>query len=83
MALAGIHMTDIPPLSYEKHLFHEKNIRSVTANTRADGHTLLRLAGEIPIRTHTETFPLESAEEALLKLKRGDLEGAAVLSVGR
>lgn len=50
LALAGIHMSDIPPLNYETHLFYAKTLRSVTANTRADGEGLLREAAEIPIR---------------------------------
>ena len=48
LALAGIYLTDIPTLNYERHLFHEKNLRSVTANTRRDGEELLRIAAEIP-----------------------------------
>jgi alcohol dehydrogenase, propanol-preferring len=79
LALAGIYMTQIPPLDYEKHLFYEKNLRSVTANTRQDGEELLRLGIEIPIRTHTDVFPLERANEALQKLKHDQIEGAGVL----
>ncbi len=74
-------MTPIPPLDYERHLFYEKNLRSVTANTRRDGAELLKLAAEIPIRTHTETFPLEAANEALQRLKHDQIEGAGVLQI--
>lgn len=81
LALAGIYMTSIPGLDYEKHLFYEKNIHSVTANTREDGLGLLRLASEIPIRTETEVFPLHDANEALLRLKRGGIEGSGILRV--
>jgi propanol-preferring alcohol dehydrogenase len=79
LALAGIYMSQIPSLDYEKHLFYERNIRSVTANTRKDGEELLRLGLEIPIRTHTDVFPLERANEALQKLKHDGIEGAGVL----
>lgn len=50
LALAGIHMTDVPQLRYERHLFHERNVHSVTANTREDGRELLAEAASIPIR---------------------------------
>jgi len=80
LALAGIHLSEIPPLDYEKHLFYERNLRSVTANTRADGEELLRLAGEIPIHAHTVPFALEQANTALTQLKHDGFEGAAVLA---
>jgi propanol-preferring alcohol dehydrogenase len=79
LALAGIYMSEIPPLDYERHLFYERNIRSVTANTRRDGEELLRLGAEIPIHTHTEVFPLEEANEALQRLKHDGIQGAGVL----
>src|ERR1700723_3045288 len=53
LAVAGIYLSPIPTLDYERHLFNEKELRSVTANTRADGEEFLKIAGEIPIRTHT------------------------------
>lgn len=81
LAIAGIYLTDIPPLNYERHLFHEKNICSVTANTRADGEALLRLAAEIPIRPQISTFPLEDANRALRQLKRDGIQGTGVLVV--
>ena len=81
LALAGIYLTDIPRLEYERHLFHEKNLRSVTANTRRDGEELLRIAGEIPIRPHTEAFALEQANEALRRLKHDAIAGAGVLQI--
>lgn len=81
LALAGIYLTDIPRLEYERHLFHEKNLRSVTANTREDGEELLRIAGEIPIRPRTTSFPLEQANEALRRLKHDAIAGAGVLRV--
>jgi propanol-preferring alcohol dehydrogenase len=79
LALAGIHLTDIPPLAYERHLFYERQIRSVTANTRADGVELLRLAAEIPLRPTTVAFPLGDANVALLQLKHDAIRGAGVL----
>ena len=79
LSIAGIYLTPIPTLDYERHLFNEKEIRSVTANTRADGGELLRLAAEIPIRTRTISMPLEDASKALRMLKHDELKGAAVL----
>jgi propanol-preferring alcohol dehydrogenase len=82
LALAGIYLTQIPPLDYERHLFHERTLRSVTANTRRDGEELLRYASEIPIRPHTVPFALADANEALRQLKHDGFEGAGVLMVG-
>ncbi len=79
LALAGIYLTDIPTLNYERHLFHEKNLRSVTANTRADGRELLRIAAEIPLRPQTSTFPLQDANRALQQLKHDAIRGSGVL----
>ena len=79
LALAGIYMTPIPSLDYERDLFYERNLRSVTANTRADGEELLAEAARIPIRPATTTFPLEDANQALALLKRGGFAGAGVL----
>ncbi len=81
LALAGIYLSDIPALQYERHLFHEKNLRSVTANTRADGDELLRLAAEIPIRPQTTVFPLRDANRALQQLKHDAIQGSGVLLV--
>ena len=79
LSIAGIYITPIPTLDYERHLFNEKEIRTVTANTRADGNELLRLAAAIPIRSHTISMPLDDATQALCMLKHDDLKGAAVL----
>ncbi len=81
VALAGIYMTPVPRLDYAECLFHEKNLRSVEANTRADGEDLLREAAEIPIRPEVTTFPLERANEALVALKRDEINGTGVLVV--
>ena len=82
LALAGIYMTAVPPLDYDRDLFYERTVRSVTANTRADGEELLAEAARIPIRTATTTFPLEQANRALALLKRGGFAGAGVLLTG-
>jgi alcohol dehydrogenase, propanol-preferring len=81
VAIAGIHMTPIPALDYDRELFGERAIRSVTANTRQDGLDLLREAAAIPIRPRTERFRLQDANAALQKLKAGAIKGAAVLQV--
>lgn len=79
LALAGIYMTDIPEMNYENHLFYEKNVHSVTANTRQDGNELLQAAAEIPIRPQVQLFAMEQANEALIQLKRDSIQGSAVL----
>jgi len=79
LALAGIHMTAIPELDYERDLYHERTVRSVTASTRRDGEALLRLAAEIPIRTDVTAYQLSDANKVLAAVKRGEVRGAAVL----
>lgn len=81
LAIAGIHLSEIPPLDYQLHLFQEREIRSVTANTREDGRALLDLAARIPIHARTTSYPLEAANEALLDLKSDRVRGAAVLDL--
>jgi propanol-preferring alcohol dehydrogenase len=83
LALAGIHLTDIPPLRYADHLFQERQVRSVTANTRQDGEEFLAIAADIPIRVETVTYPLEDADRALRDLAHDRITGAAVLRVPR
>ena len=75
-------MSDTPPLGYDRELFHERQIRSVTANTRRDGEDLLRIAGRIGVQVHTTAYPLERADAALADLAHDRLTGAAVLRVG-
>jgi propanol-preferring alcohol dehydrogenase len=77
---AGIHMSDIPSFPYEW-LWGERVIRSVANLTRSDGEDFLALAPTIPVRTQVERFALEEANEALDRLRRGDLHGSAVLVV--
>lgn len=75
---AGIHMSDIPSFPYSL-LWGERTVTSVANLTREDGHEFMRIAGEIDLRPAIETFPLESANEALRALASGALRGAAVL----
>ena len=82
LAIAGIHLSDVPPLRYADELFEERQLRSVTANTRADGDALLALAEAIPIRTTTVAYPFERADTALADLAHGRVTGAAVIHVG-
>jgi propanol-preferring alcohol dehydrogenase len=79
LALAGIHMSAVPALEYEPHLFHEKTITSVEANTRADGEELLAAAAAIPIRPRCEPIPFEEANRALQLVKEDAVGGTAVL----
>jgi propanol-preferring alcohol dehydrogenase len=81
LAIAGIHLTDIPVLSYERHLFEERSLTSVTANTRADGEELLRLASRIRPRVATVPYPFERADEALADLAADRVNGVAVLRI--
>ena len=81
LALAGIHMTPIPSLDYDREVFGERVIRSVTANTRQDGLDLLREAAAIPIKPRTVSFRLDEANRALQDLKAGRYSGAGVLTV--
>jgi propanol-preferring alcohol dehydrogenase len=79
VSLAGIHMTPIPEMEYESCLFHEKNLRSVEANTRDDGKALLREAAEIPIRPEVTCFPLSEANDVLVALKEDRVDGTGLL----
>lgn len=80
VVLAGIHMTQVPPLDYREHLFREKRLTSVTANTRADGDELFRLATALSIRADVTTYAFEEADRALSDLAAGAVTGVAVLS---
>ncbi|HOW85333.1 MAG TPA: zinc-dependent alcohol dehydrogenase family protein [Candidatus Aminicenantes bacterium] len=79
---AGIHMTPIPEMDYDRYLYHERRMLSVANATRRDGEELLDIAAEIPVRTTVRTYPLEAANEALDDLASGRLDAAAVLKVG-
>ncbi|MGW3012350.1 zinc-dependent alcohol dehydrogenase family protein [Streptomyces sp. NPDC001219] len=82
LALAGIHLTDIPPLTYQRHLFYERNLRSVTSNTREDGREFLATAARIGIHVTVSPYPLSRAPEALADLAADRVHGAAVLTPG-
>jgi alcohol dehydrogenase, propanol-preferring len=79
LAIAGIHLSDVPALHYESELFYEKEVRSVTSNTREDGREFLALAARHGVHATTHTYPLSEADRALRDLKAGRFDGAAVL----
>jgi len=79
LSVAGIHLSDTPPLRYESELFYEKELRSVTSNTREDGRDFLTLAARYGVHATTHTYPLSEAQQALKDLSAGRFEGAAVL----
>jgi len=81
LAIAGIHLSDIPTLNYAEHLFQERSVCSVTANTRADGAELMRLAEEIPLRPKVTTYDFEQVGEALEDLAADRVAGVAVVDV--
>jgi propanol-preferring alcohol dehydrogenase len=79
LAVAGIHLSDIPPLNYDKHLFQERQLRSVTSNTRADAREFLGFAATRKLAVTVHRYPLDAADQALADLKAGRFDGAAVL----
>lgn len=79
LAIAGIHLSDIPALNYRRHLFEERQIRSVTSNTRADAREFLEFAGSHRFEVTTHDYPLGEADRALTDLAEGRVAGAAVL----
>ena len=81
VVLGGIHMSEIPAMSYDKLLYWERSIKSVANNTRRDGEDFLKLAAAIPVRTSIQTFPLDQANAALNALKNDAIRGAAVLVI--
>jgi propanol-preferring alcohol dehydrogenase len=76
----GIHMSDIPSFPYRL-LWEERQFRSVANLTRQDGEQFMELAPQVPVKTETQPFPLEKANEALNRLRDGEIEGAAVLVI--
>jgi propanol-preferring alcohol dehydrogenase len=76
----GIHMSDIPSFPYSL-LWEERIIRSVANLTRRDGEEFLEIAPKVPVKTEVQTFPLEQANEALNRLRGGQIQGAAVLEI--
>ena len=81
VALAGIHMSPIPSIEYDRYLFQERDIHPVTANTRDDGRRLLEEAAAAGVVPHVKTYRLEQANEALADLKAGRIDGTGVLVV--
>jgi propanol-preferring alcohol dehydrogenase len=81
LAVAGIYVDEIPRLDYERALFQEKRLRSVTANTRVDGQELLAIAARTGVQVTSVPYPFEQADKALLDLAQGHFTGAAVLEV--
>lgn len=82
VVLAGIHMSDIPALSYRNHLFQERDLRTVASNTRRDGEELLALATRLELRARVTTYPFARTDEALRDVSLGDLGGSAVVTLG-
>jgi propanol-preferring alcohol dehydrogenase len=81
LAIAGIYLSDIPVLNYDRHLFNERQVRSVTSNTRDDAREFLAFAGRHRIAVTTHEYPLDRAGDALADLSAGRISGAAVLRV--
>ncbi|WP_369122487.1 zinc-dependent alcohol dehydrogenase family protein [Marinitenerispora sediminis] len=79
LAVAGIHLSDVPGLDYQRHLFQERTLRSVTANTRADGRALLDVAARHRLEVTTTPYPFDQADRALADLAADRVTGAAVL----
>jgi propanol-preferring alcohol dehydrogenase len=79
LAIAGIYLSAIPSLDYQRHLFQERTLRSVTANTRADAADFLTLAQRLHIKVSTTSYPFEQASQALADLAADRVQGAAVL----
>jgi alcohol dehydrogenase, propanol-preferring len=80
LAVAGIHLSDVPVLNYERHLFHERDLRSVTSNTRRDGEELFRLVSRLPIKAHTTVVPFDRIDAALADVAHGRASGSLVAS---
>ena len=79
LAIAGIHLTDIPSLDYQEYLFEERELCSVTANTRYDGRSFLEAAARIPVQVSAVPYDFARADAALADLAHGRVRGAAVL----
>ena len=81
LSIAGIHLSDIPPLNYQQHLFRERSLRSVTANTRQDGEEFLAIARQLQLRPTVTAYPFAQAARALVDLAADKVNGVAVLRV--
>jgi propanol-preferring alcohol dehydrogenase len=82
LAIAGIYLSDIPVLNYDRELFQERTLRSVTSNTRADGRELLDFAANHHLTVAVTPYPIGDADAALTDLAAGRVNGAAVLTPG-
>ncbi|WP_344232891.1 zinc-binding alcohol dehydrogenase family protein [Kribbella hippodromi] len=78
VAVAGIHLSDVPALNYERHLFHERDLRSVTSNTRRDGEELFRLIERLDVSAHTTAVPFGAVDRALADVAHGRASGSLV-----
>jgi propanol-preferring alcohol dehydrogenase len=78
VAVAGIHLSDVPVLNYQRHLFHERDLRSVTSNTRRDGEELFRLVARLPVRAHTTVVPFDGIDRALADVAHDRAAGSLV-----
>jgi len=81
LALAGIHMSDVPPMDYQRHLFLERDLRTVTSNTRHDGEELLHLAGRLGVHVMATVYPFTEVDRALADLAAGHVSGSAVVTL--
>ncbi|WP_275887744.1 zinc-binding alcohol dehydrogenase family protein [Rhodococcus sp. AQ5-07] len=79
LSIAGIHLSNIPPMNYQRHLFYERQVRSVTANTRIDAVEFLDFAGHHHLDVRVQRYPLADADRALMDLADDRVTGAAVL----
>ncbi|MET9268240.1 zinc-dependent alcohol dehydrogenase family protein [Kribbella sp. NPDC003557] len=77
-AVAGIYLSDVPALNYERYLFHERDLRSVTSNTRRDGEELFRLIARLPVTAHTTVVPFDAVDRALADVAHGRASGSLV-----
>lgn len=82
VAVAGIHLSEVPSLDYQRHLFGERDLRSVTANTRRDGEELLRIAGRLPLSVHTTAVAFGEVDRALADVASGRASGSLVVTLG-
>jgi propanol-preferring alcohol dehydrogenase len=80
-SIAGIHLSDVPSLDYNRHLYQERELRSVTANTREEARALLAEAAEAHVQPHTTAYALADANRALRDMKHSNIEGTPVLVI--
>ena len=81
-SIAGIHLSDVPAINYDRHLYQERELRSVTSNTRDDARGLFSEASAAGIRLQTTAYPLQDANRALMDMKQSEVEGTPVLIIG-